>query len=287
MENRKGNGIFLGIVSVATLIVAIIGATFAYFSASTESNTNAVGLTAYEFNLSLSVRQVYLKGANAIVPLKPNEKVKTNDNKFLKYGTDGKLAVTETETEGINYLQYAVNGAEDICVDSNGLQVCAIYEVTVYNQAVNPLTLSGQLKTTKNVLADGVEAPDDVDYEGFNNLTYQELEYTLGEDGEPIFTLAKDSEGKVKDPVTIEATPGQLVNIGNIEVSGATMEGGKVKEQGVGVSYVLIYLNDSGDQSYEMGAEFEGQLIYNSGTEGENGLTGKFVVNSSEVEQNP
>ena len=33
MENKKGNGIFLGVIGVATLIVAIIGATFKYFSA--------------------------------------------------------------------------------------------------------------------------------------------------------------------------------------------------------------------------------------------------------------
>ena len=32
-EDKKGNGLFLGIVGVATLIVAIIGASFAYFSA--------------------------------------------------------------------------------------------------------------------------------------------------------------------------------------------------------------------------------------------------------------
>lgn len=37
MENSKGRGIFLGVVSVATLIVAIIGATFAWFSASVGS----------------------------------------------------------------------------------------------------------------------------------------------------------------------------------------------------------------------------------------------------------
>ena len=34
-ENRKGPGVFYAVVGVATLVVAIIGATFAYFSAST------------------------------------------------------------------------------------------------------------------------------------------------------------------------------------------------------------------------------------------------------------
>lgn len=36
-ENRKGPGIFYAVVGVATLVVAIIGATFAYFSATTET----------------------------------------------------------------------------------------------------------------------------------------------------------------------------------------------------------------------------------------------------------
>ena len=32
-NNRKGPGVFYAVVGVATLVVAIIGATFAYFSA--------------------------------------------------------------------------------------------------------------------------------------------------------------------------------------------------------------------------------------------------------------
>lgn len=42
MENKNGRGIFLGVVSVATLIVAIIGATFAYFSASVNTGNGAI-----------------------------------------------------------------------------------------------------------------------------------------------------------------------------------------------------------------------------------------------------
>ena len=69
MENGKGNAIFLGIVSIATLIVAIIGATFAYFSATTESAPNAVELGAYEFKMNLNISQTisYLISSNFIV----------------------------------------------------------------------------------------------------------------------------------------------------------------------------------------------------------------------------
>ena len=41
-ENNNGRGLFYGVIGVATLIVAIIGATFAYFSvnASITNNNN-------------------------------------------------------------------------------------------------------------------------------------------------------------------------------------------------------------------------------------------------------
>ena len=38
MENNNGRGIFYGVIGVATLVVAIIGATFAYFSANISSD---------------------------------------------------------------------------------------------------------------------------------------------------------------------------------------------------------------------------------------------------------
>lgn len=42
MENNNGRGIFYGVIGVATLVVAIIGATFAFFAASASGNENAV-----------------------------------------------------------------------------------------------------------------------------------------------------------------------------------------------------------------------------------------------------
>ena len=149
MENRRGSGIFLGIVSVATLIVAIIGATFAYFSATTESNENAIGLTAYEFKLTLSVTPVYPTGAAQLIPLNPT-------------------TVIENAPENNNTnLLFALNEAKTKCIDDSGLQVCALYKVTIYNQASNTVTLRGQLKTITNV------ASTEEGRTPFSNLTYQ------------------------------------------------------------------------------------------------------------------
>ena len=59
MENKNGQGIFYGVIGVATLVVAIIGATFAYFSASVTGNgDNIEGNTAnVAGDLSLEVER--------------------------------------------------------------------------------------------------------------------------------------------------------------------------------------------------------------------------------------
>lgn len=253
MENRKGNGIFLGIVSIATLIVAIIGATFAYFSATTESDPNAVNLTAYEFKLTLSVSPIYPEGASALIPLNP------------------KTVIQYAPTANNTNLLYAINEAEKRCIDDQGLQVCALYQVTIENQAINELTLKGQLKTLTNNAAEGDGKTN------FTNLTYQAVE------GEHQTGLTL-----VGEPKTIASEVEGVIDIQDIVVPGATTgEDGEIVT-GKGYSYILIYLNDNGDQSSEMGASFTGQLIYGSGTGSGNNLTGTFSVSAPvEPEEEP
>ena len=65
MENN-GKGIFYGVIGVATLIVAIIGATFAFFSASdTNDNTIAGQTLDVATSFTLNVEKVTFGGATA------------------------------------------------------------------------------------------------------------------------------------------------------------------------------------------------------------------------------
>lgn len=251
MENRKGNGIFLGIVSIATLIVAIIGATFAYFSATTESNVNAVGVTAYEFKLSLSVTPVYPTGASSLIPLAPNT-----------------IIPNAPEQHNTNLL-FALNEAKTKCIDDSGLQVCALYKVTIYNQAVNQVTLTGVLQTTSNV------ASTEEGRTPFSNLTYQALTGSHEDN-----TLALSG-----DPVTVAAEVNGEIPIADVVVKGATTNEKGDLVPGEGITYVLVYLNDNGDQSAEMGASYEGKLIYSSKDGIGNNLTGTFSVSAPEPEE--
>lgn len=246
MENRKGSGIFLGIVSVATLIVAIIGATFAYFSASTESNEGAIGVQAYEYKLSLSVVPVYPEGASALIPLNPT-------------------TVIENAPEPNNTnLLYAINVAKNKCIDDSGMQVCALYQVIINNDATNEVILTGELETTNNI------ASTKPGREPFSNLTYQDL---TGSHDENTLTL-KGS------PVTLASNVGESVKIGDITVPGGRNNALGEFEPGIGTAYILIYLNDNANQTAEMGASFAGKLKYVSKDGAGTTLTGTFKVSA-------
>ena len=93
MENKNGQGIFYGVIGVATLIVAIIGATFAYFSASIEANGDAIGGNTngdVAANLSLSVSKMTFNNAQAasndLVPAILDSSTTTGINKALTAG---------------------------------------------------------------------------------------------------------------------------------------------------------------------------------------------------------
>lgn len=286
-NNRKGNGIFLGIVSISTLVVAIIGATFAYFSAVTQSNEDAVNLTAYEFNLSMSVSPVYPTGATKLIPLNP-----------------GKKLTGLAENINTNLL-YALNATEEQrgevdkeCIDDNGLQVCALYKVEITNTNTNPITLRGSIKTITNTASDKEDTRT-----SFQNLKYQSVESKSNDPGEHDFlVLGKDatmeSTGeKAVGVVGLKVAEGETVDIDYIKVPAATYDEDGELVPGVGVGFVLIYLQDTAydydgnevassdvhDQSYEMGASYTGQLIYESegGTNSGSTVSGTFNISGA------
>lgn len=121
-NNRKGSGVFYAVVGVATLVVAIIGATFAYFSATATNNDTIVGSTATGNNIAL-----------AVTPIAP---------------------VTSGRTENMipmleNDLQTGLTGTGGkSCIDSNGNTVCQVYKVTVTNNGATAVTLDATLNLT-------------------------------------------------------------------------------------------------------------------------------------------
>lgn len=110
MDETRGRDIFLGVIGVLTLIVAIVGATFAYFSTQVNSANESVNITSYQFATSLAFKEVYPTGTpKALIPL---------DSK--------------TKNGEITYLDKALSEG---CVDAKGYQVCAVYEAALTNTA--------------------------------------------------------------------------------------------------------------------------------------------------------
>lgn len=102
-NNESRKGIFFGIIGVLTLIVAIIGATLAYFTATSGSNTNRISV----------------QSAQLIVNY--------NESRYI---TAGDLIPASTSV-----VKIAGNRTEnETCIDDAGNEVCAEYSFNIENQ---------------------------------------------------------------------------------------------------------------------------------------------------------
>lgn len=236
-DERKGNGIFLGIVAVATLIVAIIGASFAYFSAQAASANNAVDITGYEFNASLVMEDVFVPN-KAFIPFNPDTVIPNSD-----------------EPNTTNIL-YALNVYENKCEDKDhGLAVCALYKVTVTNGSSAPLTLNGSIVTTANNASERGGTAEPFSNLQFRDVTKEGSRYVAGNTAVDLGDNAGDS-AQIYQGITVPAN--------------SSVE-----------KYVLIYLNEiDDDQSVEMGASYQGQIVFAASGNNTNRLTGTFTIGS-------
>lgn len=246
MENSKGRGIFLGVVSVATLIVAIIGATFAWFSASVGSGENDVNLTAYQFDAKLTVERVFPTDENAskkIIPFVPD--------KVLREG----------QGDATNNMNYALNEATDKCVDSSGYLVCSLYKITVTNNGSDAIELDGTVTTIET--------------------TPTETGTTLTANGDLKAQIISYADGKYTYTHNLSkalALPNTVSGSGKLIMDPATLTVGATPGANTAELYVLVWLNDTTEnQSSMMGASYKGQFIFSAvGMGAGNQLTGTF-----------
>ena len=247
-KRRNGSGIFLGVVAVATLIVAIIGATFAYFSISLSSNNDAVNVTAYEVSTSLSMSQLYPVSSGALVPLLPN------------------ATVENAQAPNNTNLLYAINTATNKCLDDSGYQVCALYTVTIENTSSSPITFDAVIKTVENTASqsgrDGATP--------FENLTYQAFTGTEG---------SLTASGTAINIIPADMTQSDEVSIGTITVAASSTA---TQYMAIYLNEIegSVQSGESGDQSNEMGAHYLGQLILSSQNTTSK-LTGTFTISGS------
>lgn len=118
-NNRKGTGVFYAVVGVATLVVAIIGATFAYFSATGTAEQKVEGQAA-TVGLNVTLTKVSTDATGGLIPIEETLLTK---------------ALTGDTASG-----------NKMCLDKDKNTVCQLYKVAVENTGTAASTLNGTLK---------------------------------------------------------------------------------------------------------------------------------------------
>ena len=135
MDNNKSRGIFLGVLSVATLIVSIIGATFAYFVASASGNEGNVQAGAANVAGTLTLTETVDYRQN-MIPVS-EEIMKTSYKR-----TEAATGTGTGRCEG-----YSAAGGNTV------YNLCSIYQFTVSNSATIAQTIYASLTANTNTFA--------------------------------------------------------------------------------------------------------------------------------------
>ena len=125
MEKEDKRGIFFGVIGVLTLIVAIIGASLAYFSINAKSEDNALTVKA------ATVKIVYEDGdklnVTNIIPSDQTIALRT----FTRTGDD--------DGQG---------GTYKTCIDDKGFTTCGYYDFTLTNDGPTEMEIIAKVIPT-------------------------------------------------------------------------------------------------------------------------------------------
>lgn len=272
-NNRKGPGIFYAVVGVATLVVAIIGATFAFFSASASNGTDIQGTTAQAGGLNLKVTP-------------------------LTGGVDGgktvnmiPLNINDTETKNEQFAQAITNG----CVDKNGNRVCQIYAIKVANKSnTAKIQVTGELSLksgAKNVMWKLIELGNVGTYtftpDGGAGTEDDKIVFTNGTTtGTEVDTYAEDhtatADGKTTGTgfITVEGNSTSTRPTTGTATAGFSQDLGFTAADSSHVYYVLVWLEETGAKQEDDDANrsYEGTVTFNAVDANGNtsGLTASF-----------
>lgn len=138
MTDNKSRDIFYGVVAVATLIVALVGATLAYFSLTATSEEGAINAKAAVVSIAYEDGQQVTAQADELIP-SSFAVVQAAYEAGVKKRT---AAEYQAELEGSTPPTTA-------CIDSNNKQVCSTYRFSIDNEGGSQImaTLNTELNT--------------------------------------------------------------------------------------------------------------------------------------------
>ena len=310
-EENKEKGKFYGILAVAIFIIMAVGATFAYFTASTNSGQRSIKTGSARMSLEfISYESAWL--AQNLIPAYTN---------VVEYSVE-RRPVVETN-DGEKYRK--------MCVDDAGREICSLYVFQVKNSDVGSMNVTVSLRSDTNGFYD--------EYNGGSSDLYAMLykvepitsgnDYATApaQDPDPVFvTEENNGDGQTCDPNVENNGCVQVVNgegIGMTEgftpvyvnrfgvqkelqrVSETSEEGGvttttvvpsidrqvplegqeavklndsvTIPGNGYVTMMIVLYIKDNGqNQNYAAGKQFEGTVIVSGLDSATGGITGKI-----------
>jgi len=146
MNDNKKRDIFYGIVAIATLIIALVGATLAYFSISVRSEEGAVNATSAIVSIEYNDGQHVIAQATELIPATVEVVKAAYEHALQDINNQENL-----DQEAINNLG---EQWKNKCVDFYGRDICSVYRFSVSNNVNNPLDAYGVLQIEENGFTD-------------------------------------------------------------------------------------------------------------------------------------
>lgn len=255
MSDNKSRDIFYGVVAIATLIVALVGATLAYFSISASSNNGAVNAKADTVSISYNDGQQVTAQADKLIP--------SSFEVVQKAYERAKADFAKEEALGSN-----------ICKDDNNRQVCSIYRFSVSSDSDRQMTAT--LNNEFNSFTTGLSYAI---YEVSGEYATDDLRWQVLDDGNSAKYLSLNScnnadENADKHCYTLNSGVKDYGNNSNSIFgynSDSTIKTKSITADTTQQYDLVIFLNETGlDQNADQGKEYQGTIvvkIVDSGTE--------------------
>lgn len=121
MNNKKidSKNIIYAVIGILTLVVAVVGATYAYYTATKANNVITGNMATVSFNMYVD-KKTSVDNSSGLIPM---------SNIMVE------KAVSNASTKGI-------------CVDDNGNAVCQIYKITINNGGTASMFVDGYVTLT-------------------------------------------------------------------------------------------------------------------------------------------
>ncbi|MBQ2872980.1 MAG: hypothetical protein IJE89_03165 [Bacilli bacterium] len=253
MKNEtRGRDIFYGVVAVATLIVAIVGATLAYFSISVSSNEGAVNAIS----------------ANVSISYEDGQQVTAQADKLIPATLDIVKSVYEKKVKENN----PENNPGNVCIDDKNQQVCSAYRFTVGSNVER--TISATLNNEENGFTFLSYAVYDVDNDVWLKLDDENSELmglsTCSNENDDTQDNCHSTDGNNVKTYS-SASPKAVNSIFGYTVDGATT---KYKTQPLEANgtrtfdLILFIKENDANQNIDQGKKYRGTIIVdvNDGT---------------------